>query len=156
MSENIDQQLEEYSDNRDNARAGVTLSKYRNQMAWRRNKVRELLARGYHQDEIANTLHISQPTISRDIHYIQREIRKNTENFGEHLFQVYRNNLQGLDEMVKKLWTIADSPKTDSKEKIKAITLIGQYYRERLELVRSEPKLIEYKKWMNSVKRSSF
>jgi predicted transcriptional regulator len=137
-------------------RAGVTLSKYRNQMAWRRNKVRELLARGYHQDEIANTLHLSQPTISRDIHYIQREIRKNTENFGEHLFQVYRNNLQGLDEMVKKLWTIADSPKTDSKEKIKAITLIGQYYRERLELVRSEPKLIEYKKWMNSVKRSSF
>jgi predicted transcriptional regulator len=156
MSENIEQQLEEQYDNNDNTRAGITLRKYRSQMAWRRNKVRELLARGYHQDEIANTLHISQPTISRDIHYIQREIRKNTENFGEHLFQVYRNNLQGLDEMVKKLWTIADSPKTDSKEKIKAITLIGQYYRERLELVRSEPKLIEYKKWMNSVKRSSF
>jgi predicted transcriptional regulator len=156
MSENIDEQLEEQYDKRDNARAGIALRKYRNQMAWRRNKVRELLARGYHQDEIANTLHLSQPTISRDIHYIQREIRKNTENFGEHLFQVYRNNLQGLDEMVKKLWTIADSPKTDSKEKIKAITLIGQYYRERLELVRSEPKLIEYKKWMNSVKRSSF
>lgn len=146
MSENIEQQLEEQYDNNDNTRAGITLRKYRSQMAWRRNKVRELLARGYHQDEIANTLHISQPTISRDIHYIQREIRKNTENFGEHLFQVYRNNLQGLDEMVKKLWTIADSPKTDSKEKIKAITLIGQYYRERLELVRSEPKLIEYKK----------
>jgi predicted transcriptional regulator len=125
-------------------------------MAWRRNKVRELLARGYHQDEIANTLHISQPTISRDIHYIQKEIRKNTENYGEHLFQVYRNNLQGLDEVIKKLWTIADSPKTDSKEKIKAITLIGQCYRERLELVRSEPNLIEYNKWMNSVKRSSF
>lgn len=146
MSENIEQQLEEQYDNNDNTRAGITLRKYRSQMAWRRNKVRELLARGYHQDEIANTLHISQPTISRDIHYIQREIRKNTENFGEHLFQVYRNNLQGLDEMIKKLWTIADSPKTDSKEKIKAITLIGQYYRERLELVRSEPKLIEYKK----------
>ena len=156
MSENIDEQLEEQYDNRDNARAGITLSKYRNQMAWRRNKVRELLARGYHQDEIANTLHISQPTISRDIHYIQREIRKNTENYGEHLFEVYRNNLQGLDEMIKKLWTIVDSPKTDSKEKIKAITLIGQYYRERFELVRSEPKLIEYNKWMNSVKRSSF
>ena len=42
-------------------------------MAWRRNKVRELLTRGYGQYEIANTLHISQPTISRDIHYIQKE-----------------------------------------------------------------------------------
>ena len=74
-------------------------------MVWRRNKVRELLARGYHQDEIASTLHISQPTISRDIHYIQREKRKNSENYGQHLFEVYRNNLQGLDEMIKKLWT---------------------------------------------------
>jgi DNA-binding NarL/FixJ family response regulator len=80
MSENIDQQLEEQYDNRDNARAGVTLRKYRNRMVWRRNKVKELLARGYHQYDIANTLHISQPTTSRDIHYIQKQIRKSTEN----------------------------------------------------------------------------
>ncbi len=137
-------------------RAGVTLSKYRNQMAWRRNKVKELLARGYHQHEIASTLHISQPTISRDIHYIQKEIRKSTGNYGERLFEVYRNNLLGLDEMIKKLWTIVDSPKTDSKEKIKAITLIGQYYRERLELVRSEPSLIDRKRYMERVKESVF
>jgi predicted transcriptional regulator len=111
-------------------RAGVTLTKYRNQMAWRRNKVRELLARGYHQYDIANNLRISQPTISRDIHYIQKQMRKNAENYNKHKFEVYRNNLLGLDEMIKKLWTIADSPKTGSKEKIKAIVLIGEYYRE--------------------------
>ena len=155
MSENIDQQLEEHYDNRDNARAGVTLSKYRNRMVWRRNKVRELLARGYHQDEIANTLHISQPSISRDIHYIQREKRKNSENYGQHLFEVYRNNLQGLDEMIKKLWTIVDSPKTDSKEKIKAIMLIGQYYRERLELVGDEKSLNQKVKYMEDFRQSS-
>jgi predicted transcriptional regulator len=106
-------------------RAGVTLSKYRNQMAWRRNKVKELLARGYQQYDIANTLHISQPTISRDIHYIQTEMRKSAENYDKHRFEVYRNTLLGLDEMIKKLWTIADSPKTDSKEMIKAIVLIA-------------------------------
>jgi DNA-binding NarL/FixJ family response regulator len=50
--------------------AAVTLSKYRNQMAWRRNKVKELLARGYRQHDIANTLHTSQPTISGDIYII--------------------------------------------------------------------------------------
>ena len=155
MSENIDEQLEEQYDNRDNARAGVTLRKYRNRMTWRRNKVRELLARGYHQDEIAHTLHISQPTISRDIYYIQKEIRKNSENYGQHLFEVYRNNLQGIDEMIKKLWTIVDSPKTDSKEKIKAIMLIGQYYRERLELVGDERYLIQKVKYMEDFRRSS-
>jgi predicted transcriptional regulator len=124
-------------------RAGVTLSKYRNQMAWRRNKVKELLARGYHQYDIANTLHISQPTISRDIHYIQSEMRKNAENYDKHRFEMYRNNLLGLDEMIKKLWTVADSPKTDSKEKIKAIVLIGEYYREKLQLITIEPGLIK-------------
>jgi predicted transcriptional regulator len=124
-------------------RAGVTLSKYRNQMAWRRNKVKELLARGYRQYDIANTLHISQPTISRDIHYIQIEMRKSAEDYDKHKFEVYRNNLLGLDEMIKKLWTIVDSPKTDSKEKIKAIVWIGEYYRERLQLIKNEPGLIK-------------
>jgi predicted transcriptional regulator len=159
MSEKVsDQQQFEEADNNspESARAGVTLSKYRNQMAWRRSKVRELLARGYRQYDIAITLHISQPTISRDIHYIQKEIRKNSKNYGEHLFEVYRNNLQGLDEMIKKLWTIVDSPKTDSKEKIKAITLIDQYYRERLDLVRNEPSLIQDTRRMDRVKLSFF
>jgi predicted transcriptional regulator len=140
-------------------RAGVTLSKYRNQMAWRRNKVKELLARGYQQYEIANTLHISQPTISRDIHYIRTDMRKNAENYDKHRFEVYRNNLLGLDEIIKKLWTIADSPKTNNKEKIKAIVLIGQYYRERLQLIRHEPgliKAIKDRERLQRMKRGSF
>jgi predicted transcriptional regulator len=136
-------------------RAGVTLSKYRNQIAWRRNKVKELLARGYQQHDIANTLQISQPTISRDIHYIQIEIRKSAENYDKHRFELYRNNLLGLDEMIKKLWTVADSPKTGSKEKLKAIVLIGEYYRERLQLIRSEPGLIEQVKRIERMKRWS-
>ena len=45
------------------SRTGKTLNKYRKQMAWRRNKVRELLTRGYEQYEIANTLHTSQSII---------------------------------------------------------------------------------------------
>jgi predicted transcriptional regulator len=137
------------------ARAGVTLSKYRNQMAWRRNKVKELLARGYQQYDIANTLHISQPTISRDIHYIQMEMRKSAEIHDKHRFEVYRNNLLGLDEMIKKLWTIADSPRTDSKEKIKAIVWIGEYYRDRLQLIKNEPGLIELMKRVDRTKRWS-
>lgn len=136
-------------------RAGVTLSKYRNQMAWRRNKVKELLARGYRQYDIANTLHISQPTISRDIHYIQAEMRKSAENHDKHRFEVYRNDLLGLDEMIKKLWTIADSPKTGSKEKIKAITLIAEYYRERRYVITLERGLIEQMKRAERMKRWS-
>ncbi len=150
MAESSNEKLEQ--DNLESTRAGITLGKYRHQMAWRRNKVKELLTRGYNQSEIANTLHISQPTISRDIHYIQKEIRKSTENYGEHLFEVYRSNLLGLDEMIKKLWTIVDSPKTDNKDKIKAIALIDQYCKERLELIQSETSLINKKRYMDDLK----
>jgi predicted transcriptional regulator len=158
MTEKIsdEQQFEEVDNIPENTtRAGVALSKYRNQMAWRRNKVKELLARGYRQPDIANTLRISQPTISRDIHYIQKEMRKNAENYDKHRFEVYRNNLLGLDELIKKLWTIADSPKTGSKEKIKAITLIGQYYRDRLDLIKHEPNLIEQMKDVERIRELS-
>ena len=47
----------------------------------------------------------------------------------------------GVDDAMKRLWTIVDSPKTEAKEKVKAITLIREYYRERLDLLRSEPDL---------------
>jgi predicted transcriptional regulator len=153
----VNKVLEEYDqpsneDNQNNSRSGITLNKYRNQIAWRRNKVKELLTRGYAQYEIATVLHISQPTISRDIHYIQKEIRKSAENYGEHLFEIYRNTMLGLDETIKKLWVTIDSPRTDAKERIKAITLIRECYKDRLELIRSEPSLLRQKKSMDSAK----
>ena len=132
--------------------SNITLTKYRSQIAWRRSKVKELLTRGYAQYEIANLLHISQPTISRDIHYVQKELKKSTENYGEHLFEIYWNTLLGLDEAIKKLWTIVDTPKTEAKEKLKAITLMREYYRERLDLLRSEPGLLHQKRSMDFAK----
>jgi predicted transcriptional regulator len=143
-------------DNTLNPRSGVTLKKYRSQIAWRRSKVKELLTRNYAQYEIANILHISQPTISRDIKYIQKEIKKTTENYGEHLFETYRNTLLGVDEALKKLWAIVDSPKTEAKEKVKAITLIKEYYKERLDLLQAEPDLVQHKKTMELAKLSQF
>jgi hypothetical protein len=62
----------------------------------------------------------------------------------------------GVDEALKKLWTIVDSPKTEAKEKVKAITLIKEYYRERLDLLRSEPGLVQHKQTMEFAKMSQF
>jgi DNA-binding NarL/FixJ family response regulator len=66
--------LEDFSSTtQKNPRVEITYTKYRKQIDWRRNKVRELLIRGYSQYEISNTLHISQPTISRDIDFIRNQ-----------------------------------------------------------------------------------
>jgi predicted rRNA methylase YqxC with S4 and FtsJ domains len=83
---------------------------------------------------------------------IQKEVRKSTANHGEHQFEIYRNTLLGLDDSIKKLWEIIDSPKTEAKEKIKAITLLKACFKERLDLIKSEPGLIQQKKLMDEVK----
>ena len=52
------------------------MKKYKKQMDWRRNKVRDLFSRGYSLPEISNMLHISHSTISRDVNYMQSKINK--------------------------------------------------------------------------------
>ena len=84
-------------------------------------KSKELFSRGYAQNDIANTLHISQPTISRDLHYIKKLIRKNQERNVERYNEAHSTMLMGLEEAIKKFGTIIDSSKTDDRERVKAI-----------------------------------
>jgi predicted transcriptional regulator len=151
--QNVDEKLDKImkDDQSNNKRAGLSSTKYQNQIAWRRNKVKELITRGYTQFEISRELHMSQPTISRDIHYLEKELSKARKNYGQRLFSTYESTLLGYDEMIKKLWSIIDSKNTDDKERIKAITLIAQYYRQRMELVKSEPELVNQKRYMKDI-----
>jgi DNA-binding NarL/FixJ family response regulator len=70
----------------DNPRANTTQKKYQKQIEWRRNKVRELLIRGYSQYEISNILHMSQPTISRDVNSIYQDKKKDSKNMAMNYF----------------------------------------------------------------------
>jgi DNA-binding CsgD family transcriptional regulator len=74
------------TDTQNNPRAHLRARKYQKQIEWRGNKVHELLIRGHRQFEISNTLRISQPTISRDIYYMQAQIQKRNKNYGNELF----------------------------------------------------------------------
>jgi hypothetical protein len=87
----------------------------------------------------------------QDIYYLKKELHKNKENYGERLFEVYQKSLLGLDEVIKKLWTIIDSSKTGEKEKMKAISLIMQSYKMRFEMIKSEPELINQKRYMKDL-----
>ena len=82
--ENIDTIIKNtYSNNK---RAGLSSSKYQNQIAWRRNKVKELITRGYTQFEISRELHISQPTISRDIIILKKNFQNLQKITGRDFF----------------------------------------------------------------------
>ncbi len=134
-----------------NPRADITAKKYRQQIEWRRNKVKEMLIRGYSQYEISNTLRISQPTISRDIHYLYQEKKRRQKKHGDELFLELRNTVAGLSELVKKSWTIVDDAKTDYKERMKAMSLIMQCYDKKLELLNLEPEINNYKEYVDGI-----
>ena len=42
-------------------------------IAWRREKILDLNSKGYNGREIAKVLHISHPTIDRDVQYLRRQ-----------------------------------------------------------------------------------
>ena len=46
-----------------------------NSINWRRSKVMELSSQGYSQLDIAKILQISQPTISRDISFLEEQAK---------------------------------------------------------------------------------
>ena len=130
----------EISKSNNSPRASVTAKKYRKQIDWRRNKVHELLIRGYSQYEISNTLHISQPTISRDIDFIRKQntSAEKRKNLAYRYYYEQQNTLDGVGELMKNLWLIIDNPKIEVKEKIKAMNLMMHCYYTRFKLVDSE------------------
>ena len=94
----------------------------------RRNKARELLIKGYSQYEISNNLHLSQPTISRDIHFVrnQNSSASKRKNLAYRYYYEQENTLDGIQELMKNLWLITDNPKIEVKERMKAMNLIMQ------------------------------
>jgi len=125
--------------------AGTTMKKYKKQMDWRKNKVKELFSRGYSQFEISNMLHISQSTISRDLNYIQNKFDKKDVDPNDLLYDEYEKMDLIYDESIKELWKIIDSSKTGSKEKTKSIGLILTITKERRSILEKKIGMLRSK-----------
>jgi len=84
-------------------------------------------------------------------------MRESAEGYDNHRFEVYiQKQLGRIGWDDKETMDNCRLTKNgQQKEKIKVIVAIGQYYRERFELVRHEPGLIEQMKRMDFFKRSS-
>jgi predicted transcriptional regulator len=123
------------------SRDGNNLKNNKKQIEWRRNKVQQLLLRGNTQSEISRTLHISQPTISRDIDYIRSRYITNSKNTYRRLSEEYINISLGVDEMIKNSWKIVDDNRTNVKSRLKAMSVIRECYKYKTEMLGTEQKL---------------
>jgi hypothetical protein len=105
-----------------------------NKKDWRRSKVRELIVKGYNHYEIANTLQIPRPTITKDIQYLRNQDKENLQNHvQERLPQEYENCMTGINRVLQLTWEIAEKP-TDDKTRLQAFAQLNEGYKFKMDL----------------------
>lgn len=101
----------------------------------RRSKVLELNSKGFNQSEIAKTLNISEPTVSRDIKSLRYQAKENIRNYIDNeLPAEYDKVLVGLSLILKEAWITADKA-TTGRDKIQALQLAQAAYQMKIDLL---------------------
>jgi hypothetical protein len=96
--------------------------------------VRELLVKGYNHYEIANTLQIPRPTITKDIQHLRQQNRGNLQiHIQERLPQEYENCMAGINRVLQLTWEIAEKP-TDDKTRLQAFAQLNEGYKFKMDL----------------------
>ena len=120
----------------------------KSQIEWRRNKVQELVVKGYNQYEIADTLKISQPTISRDLDFLKQLAQENLKtHIQDKLPEEYQNCMIGINQVLKICWEIVNKSRnindvmngqtvtmTDNKTVLQALALINDCNKYKMDL----------------------
>ena len=103
---------------------------------WRRSRVLELSSQGYNQSGISRILQISQPTISRDLPYLEEQARKNIRNhIDKKLPFEYDKCIVALNSLQRKAWEISENPQTEEKIKVQALSLARDCVINKMELL---------------------
>lgn len=104
-------------------------------LEWRRA---ELNSQGLNQTEISHQLKVNQSVISCDFIFLGEYAQKNLETrLQEKLPEEYQLCMTGLDQVLKKLWEIANSGSStvDDKTKLQALSLTNDCYKYKMDLV---------------------
>lgn len=92
----------------------------------RKAKVLDLDSMGYTQDDIAEELGISQPTVSRDLKEAHDSIAKSRTAYVQQALRDHERTKLGQNKALKGLWSIAEDPATPPGDKLRAYSLIIQ------------------------------
>jgi hypothetical protein len=118
---------------------------------WRRNKVQQLLVRGYSQWHVAEELQIDQSTVSRDVHYLRQNAQANLQkHIQQQLPEEYQRCLTGMNQVLKLSWQIANNTSKqdgqdhndnintittgDDRTRLQALSLINDCYKYKMDL----------------------
>ena len=116
-----------------NKRRKVT--KHDKQVIWRRQKIFSLLVQGITSTyDLASALRISQSTAARDVQFLKAQATEQLKfHIQERLSWEHKICSEGLSQIIKHTWSIV--LEGDAKiNKIAALSLIAQCYKDRLEI----------------------
>ena len=129
--------------------------KYKENAELRRDLVQTLLVRGNTQWEIAESLEVSQPTISRDIKWIKSVAKKELKDTLEKkLPQEYHTYLVGIDEVLRHSWNIALSGEAVEKTRLEALQFVIECNKHKMNVI-SNPPLLKSKNTLKPFKRNN-
>jgi DNA-binding transcriptional regulator LsrR (DeoR family) len=104
------------------------------QVQWRRSKVLEYLSEGYNQVEIANQLHVDQPTISRDVYFLNKQAQNDLQkHIHETVPTEYQKCMIGMKRNLKQTLEIAETT-LDPKVKLQARAIANDCYKYIMDL----------------------
>src|SRR5829696_355437 len=111
----------------------------------RQSKIAELLAQGYtNQSEIARKLNVSEPTVSRDIQFLNRQAQENLKFHVERRmpFEIEKCYI-GLNLVLRKAFEITNLENAKISEKVAALQVVLTTYDKMWEVVSGRPVLKE-------------
>lgn len=116
--------------------------KYKDNVELRRNLVQILLVKGNTQWEIAESLDISQPTVSRDIQWLRSVAKKELKDKLEKKFpEEYHKYLVSIDEVLKHTWNIALSGFAVEKTRLEALEFVIECCKHKMDVIMNPPVL---------------
>lgn len=116
--------------------------KYKQNAELRRNLVQTLLVKGNTQWEIAESLNISQPTVSRDIQWLRSVAKKELKDKLEKNFpEEYHRYLVTIDEVLRHAWDIALSGLTVEKTRLEALQFVIECCKHKMDVIMNPPVL---------------
>jgi IS30 family transposase len=132
----------------------TTRDQERNLINLRRSKISELLAKGYtNQAEIARTLNISEPTVCRDIQFLNHEAQESSKNHIESIAFRYSVAETGLKMVLRKAFEISDNPNNTTSENLQSISTITNIIGRLTELSTDEKTIAQAISWIENKKK---
>jgi hypothetical protein len=122
--------------NKNNGKNGNGYSYSNNlNVEWRRNRVLELSSQGFTQSDIATVLHVTQPTVNKDMAHLKQQARdKLQKHINETIPAEYQKACHTIDMVLRMTWSIVGKTE-DEKTRLQALALINDVNKYRTELV---------------------